>query len=60
MSFEHACFISYRHHEQSQLAEQFILDLSEALRNELVLMMEGTITTDRENARRNVVQSRSC
>jgi hypothetical protein len=48
MSFEHACFISYRHHEQSQLAERFILDLSGALRNELVLMMEEDIFFDRE------------
>jgi hypothetical protein len=24
MPFEHACFVSYRHHEQSQLAERFI------------------------------------
>jgi TIR domain-containing protein len=48
MPFEHACFISYRHHEQSQLAERFILDLSEALRNELTLMIEEDIFVDRE------------
>jgi hypothetical protein len=48
MSFEHACFISYRHHEQSRIAERFILDLSSALRNELVLMMEEDIFFDRE------------
>ena len=48
MPFEHACFISYRHHEQSQLAERFILDLSGALRNELALMVEEDIFIDRE------------
>jgi hypothetical protein len=48
MPFEHACFISYRHHEQSQLAERFILDLFGALRNELTLMVEEDIFVDRE------------
>jgi hypothetical protein len=48
MPFEHACFVSYRHHEQSQLAERFILDLCGALRNELTLLVEEDIFVDRE------------
>jgi hypothetical protein len=51
MPFEHACFISYRHHEQSQLAEQFILGLAAALRNELALMVEEDIYIDSERMR---------
>jgi hypothetical protein len=51
MPFEHACFISYRHYEQSQLAERFILDLASALRNELSLMMEEDLFVDRERMR---------
>jgi hypothetical protein len=51
MSFEYACFISYRHHEQSLLAEKFISDLSSALRNELALMIEEDLYLDRERMR---------
>lgn len=32
MAFQYACFVSYRHHEQSQVAERFISDLCSALR----------------------------
>src|ERR1043166_2461049 len=48
MPFEHACFLSYRRHEQSELAERFIADLASALRNELSVMMEEDIFVDRE------------
>jgi TIR domain len=51
MSFEHACFVSYRHHEQSQLAEQFIEQLCDALRNELTVMLEEGLYIDRERLR---------
>jgi hypothetical protein len=45
MSFEHACFISFR---QSRLAGRFILDLADALRSELALMVEEDIFVDHE------------
>lgn len=48
MDFEHACFISYRHHEQSQLAERFIVDLFDALRDELSMRVEEGIFLDRD------------
>ena len=48
MPFEHACFVSYRHHEQSQLAERFIIDLFEALRNEVSLMVNEDVYLDRD------------
>lgn len=51
MPFEHACFISYRHHEQSELAERFITDLCSALRNELAVMIEEDLFLDRERIR---------
>jgi len=51
MPFDHACFVSYRHHQQSQIAERFILDLADALRNELTLMMEEDIFIDTERMR---------
>jgi hypothetical protein len=35
--FEYSCFISYRHHEQNEIADKFIADLYQALRNELQL-----------------------
>jgi hypothetical protein len=51
MPFEHACFISYRHHDQSQLAKKFVSDLCTALRNELALMIEEDLFIDRERMR---------
>jgi hypothetical protein len=51
MPFEHACFLSYRRHEQSELAERFIADLHSALRNELLVMMDEDIFVDREGLR---------
>jgi hypothetical protein len=51
MPFEHSCFISYRNHEQSAVAEKFITDLCEALRNELVMRTETDIFVDREGIR---------
>jgi hypothetical protein len=51
MPFEYACFVSYRHHQQSQIAERFILDLAAALRNELALMMEEDVFVDTERMR---------
>jgi hypothetical protein len=51
MSFEHACFISYRHHEQSRIAERFIDDLCSALRNELALQMDEDLYVDRQRMR---------
>jgi len=54
MSFDHACFISYRHHEQSQLAEKFIGDLCTALRNELTVLIDEDLFVDRERMRGGV------
>jgi len=51
MAFEHACFVSYRHHEQSALAERFLADLCAALRNELTVLVEEDIFVDRERLR---------
>jgi len=51
MPFQHSCFISYRNHEQSQIAERFIADLCEALRNELALRIEEDLFVDREGLR---------
>lgn len=48
MDFEHACFVSYRHHDQNELAERFIGDLVKALRNELSLLVEEGIFVDHE------------
>lgn len=48
MPFENACFISYRHHEQSLLAERFINDLCVALRSELAVRIEEDLYVDRE------------
>jgi TIR domain len=51
MPFKHACFVSYRHHEQSELAERFISDLCSALRNELAVLLEEDLYVDRERLR---------
>jgi hypothetical protein len=51
MSFQYACFVSYRHHEQSEIAEQFIDQLCTALRNELTLQMEEQLYVDRARMR---------
>jgi len=51
MPFEHACFISYRHHEQSALAEKFIEELCAALRSELSVLIEEDIYIDRNRMR---------
>jgi hypothetical protein len=51
MSLEYPCFISYRNHEQSEIAERFILDLYAALRNELALRIEADLFLDRERIR---------
>jgi hypothetical protein len=48
MAFQYACFVSYRHHEQSQVAEKFILDFCNALRNELALQMDEELYVDRQ------------
>jgi hypothetical protein len=48
MAFEHACFISYRHHAQSALAEKFIVDLVAALRSELGVLLEQGVYIDRD------------
>jgi hypothetical protein len=48
MQFQHSCFISYRHHEQSMLAERFIEDFFQALRNELDVRLEEKIYLDRD------------
>jgi hypothetical protein len=51
MAFQYACFVSYRHHEQSQRAERFIYDLCVALRNELAVRVEEDLFIDRERVR---------
>ena len=51
MPFEHACFVSYRHHEQSEIAELFIKDLCTALQNELALMLEEGLFRDTDRLR---------
>ncbi|UFZ06511.1 toll/interleukin-1 receptor domain-containing protein [Bradyrhizobium ontarionense] len=51
MPFQHPCFISYRNHDQSEIAERFITDLCEALRNELALRIEEDLFVDREGLR---------
>src|SRR4051794_3914401 len=51
MAFDYACFVSYRHREQSQLAEKFINDLCAALRNELAALLDEEIFIDRERMR---------
>jgi hypothetical protein len=48
MPFEHSCFVSYRHHAQSELHVRFIDELCAALRNELSVMIEKDIFIDRE------------
>jgi hypothetical protein len=48
MGFQYACFISYRHHEQSETAGRFIDDLCTALRNELSMQAEPGVYIDRE------------
>ncbi len=48
MAFQYACFVSYRHHDQSQIAERFILDLCSALRNELAMQLDEDIYVDRQ------------
>jgi hypothetical protein len=48
MPFKHACFVSYRHHEQSELAERFVSDLCGAVRNELAVLLEEDLYIDRE------------
>jgi hypothetical protein len=48
MPFEHACFVIYRHHEQSKLAEKFIVDLCTALRNEITVMLDEDVFFDRK------------
>jgi hypothetical protein len=48
MAFRYGCFISYRVHQQSQIAGRFIHDLSTALRNELTLLMDEDIYVDQE------------
>jgi hypothetical protein len=51
MPFKHACFVSYRHHEQSEIAERFITDLCRAVRNELTMLLTEGIYIDREGLR---------
>jgi len=51
MAFQYACFVSYRRHEQSQVAERFISDLCNALRNELAMQMDEDLYVDRERMR---------
>lgn len=51
MPFEYACFLSYRHLEQSQLAEQFIDELSSALQGELGAWVEERLFIDSERIR---------
>jgi hypothetical protein len=51
MSFEHACFISYRHHEQSEIQNRFVQDLCTAIRNELALLIEENLFIDRDKLR---------
>jgi TIR domain len=47
MPFKYSCFISYRH-GQRKLAERIINDLSEALSNELELLLDKEVYLDRE------------
>jgi hypothetical protein len=47
MPFQYSCFVSYRHHGQSELAERIIDDLEKALRNELPFLVEEGIYLDR-------------
>lgn len=47
MPLEYSCFISYRNHEQSELAEKFIDDLASALRSELAVRIEEDLFVDR-------------
>jgi hypothetical protein len=49
MPFKHACFISYRHHEQSELAERFISDLCRAVLNELIPLLDASLYLLREH-----------
>lgn len=51
MPFRHSCFISYRNHEQSELAERFIDDLCRALRNELSMRTDNDLFVDRDGMR---------
>jgi hypothetical protein len=51
MPFKHACFISYRRHEQSELSERFIADLCSAVRNELAVLLDEDLYIDRERLR---------
>lgn len=58
MPFQHPCFISYRDHEQSEIAEQFIADLYKALRNELALRIEEDLFVDRKGLRAGALHNR--
>jgi hypothetical protein len=51
MPFQYSCFVSYRHLEQSELAERFIEDLSSALRSELGPWMDEKIFIDDDRMR---------
>jgi len=55
MAFEYPCFISYRNHEQSELAEKFIVDLYTALRNELAVWVDEDLFLDRQRLRGGVL-----
>jgi hypothetical protein len=46
MPFKYSCFISYRNHEQSELAKNFITELHDALRNELTVRIDKEIFVD--------------
>jgi len=39
MALQYACFISFRHHSQSELAERFIRELYEAISNEIDILL---------------------
>jgi hypothetical protein len=51
MPFQYSCFISHRNHDQNALADRFIDDLCDALRNELSMMTDADIFVDRKGMR---------
>jgi len=46
MPLKHACFISYRHHQQSEIMTRFVEEFSDVLASELAMLVELEVYRD--------------